>query len=158
MSDASGGGGGTFPVRLREARPEDAAILHEWRNDTATRSGSLRPERVTWHDHLTWLDATIADPNRRLFIGELRGAAIGQVRVDRVAHGWEVSLAVAPDARGRRHAGALLRALEHEVSGPFIAFVKPTNAASIRTFTSAGYRYVSDEQRDGQTVQRWQKP
>ena len=84
-----------------------------------------------------------------LVIGEdSGGAAIGMVRFDLSGGRAEVSINLAPAARGKSLSAALLRAAEPWVTGRaevLIAAIKPTNQPSIRAFERAGYRAVTGD-------------
>ena len=96
MSTTRGG------IVLRPARPDDAPRLFEWANDPATRAASFDRVPIPWPEHVAWLAAVLADPERRLWIAVEEGIAIGQVRVDRAPDGFGVvSIGLAPGARGR---------------------------------------------------------
>lgn len=82
--------------------------------------------------------------NRPIFIGERDGAAIGMVRFDISGDLAEISVALAPEARGQRLATPLLRAaiaaLHAQRPVAILAEVRPENTASRRAFLAAGFR------------------
>lgn len=138
---------GNPPLRARRARADDGDLLLAWRNDPGTRASSRSQEPVARDAHLRWLDDALADPGRRLFVVEHCGVPVATVRFDEEGSRlWEVSITVAPDARGRGLAAAVLdcaeRAWRADVgSGPSVlACVRPGNTASARLFQAAGYR------------------
>jgi RimJ/RimL family protein N-acetyltransferase len=98
--------------------------------------------------HISWLNATLADPLRQLFIVEEDGRPIGTVRVDQEANGSaELSWTVAPEARGRGMAKRMVRLVADEVSGArgVRAEVKAGNEASIKVAEAAGMRLSRQE-------------
>ena len=135
----------TFPVHLRAATRNDAALLHAWANDPLTRRMSFSTAPIPWETHLPWLTGRLATPDCRLYIGEDEtGAALGQVRLDRAATTATLSIGLAPEARGRGLAARLVRlaAVECLHSGwcrLVEARVRPENAASLATFHRAGF-------------------
>jgi RimJ/RimL family protein N-acetyltransferase len=129
-------------LRLRRATDADARRLWEWRTDPTTRANSLSAGPADWDEHVSWLTGSLASDIRLLYIAEHDGRAVGQVRLDRVTDGWEVSITVAPDARGSGHGVAMLRAVDADVDDRIIARIKRGNTASIRCFEKAGYRPV----------------
>lgn len=145
-------------VTLRPATRDDAAALLAWRNDPATRASSVATAEVSPDEHRAWLDRTLASEDRALFVAEQGGAPVGQVRLDRVGEGtFEVSLTVAPAARGRGLAWALLAATEapaKERGGLLLeAKIRRDNAPSRRAFERAGYYgFVTRETKDGAFV------
>lgn len=137
-------------VRIRAAVLADAGILLEWRNDPLTRRMSLQTESVSSAQHVPWLEASLLSPLREIVLGEdaVTGKLVGTCRfdIDASAPGTaEVSITVAPDARGRGYAGALLRAAIDEFSGvhpdieTLTAVIRPENTASIQLFEAAGF-------------------
>ena len=134
----------TARVTLRRATRDDAALLRAWRNDDATRAMSLSTELVSEATHTTWLDATLSSEMRRLFVATAEGALVGQVRLDDIGAGaLELSLTVAPEARGRGLGADLLLAAEDEArdlgADILIARIKEANDRSVSVFKRAGY-------------------
>jgi RimJ/RimL family protein N-acetyltransferase len=109
---------------------------------------SLSSAVVTEAEHAAWVGKSLASTERWLFVAEHGGQVMGQARLD-VIHqlgalgSAEVSITVAPGARGQGHAAAILVAAEHEARGIGItrleARIKPDNESSIRAFKRAGY-------------------
>jgi N-acetylneuraminate synthase len=135
-------------ITLRRATTDDGPILLAWRNDPETRRMSLSSDVVTEAEHAAWLAHSLATTLRALFVAEHGGHVIGQARLDVIQQlgalgSAEVSITVAPDARGKGHAASILIAAEHEARGIGIkrleARIKPDNEASIRAFKRAGY-------------------
>ncbi len=143
MSTTRGG------IVLRPARPDDAPRLLEWANDPATRAASFDRAEISWPEHVAWLAAVLADPDRRLWIAEEEGVALGQVRVDRAPEGFGVvSIGLAPGARGRGIGQAVLglgaAAAMRELGIRRVrALVMPANVPSRRLFEGAGFVAVT---------------
>ena len=136
-------------VTLRAATIEDAERLWQWRNDELTRRNSISTAEVPWEDHIIWLEASLERSDRHLLIGEEHDIPVGQVRLDTVAAGQVVSITVAPEARGRGVALALLQAAGSSLTGALHAYAKPDNTPSLLAFEGAGYQRIGDEVRDG---------
>jgi UDP-2,4-diacetamido-2,4,6-trideoxy-beta-L-altropyranose hydrolase len=132
-------------IALRPAQPDDAARLFAWANDPATRGASFDRAPIAWPEHVAWLAAVLADPDRRLWIAEEAGVAVGQLRVDRTPDGLgTVSIGLAPVARGRGLGRTVLRAgLAAAVRELGIsrarAVVMAANLPSRRLFEGAGF-------------------
>lgn len=148
----------TAPVELRPAVPGDETLLLSWANDPQTRAASRIHEPIDAADHHRWLEQRLATPDdARIWIGESDGAPFGVVRFERRAiDAFEVSITVAPDARGRGLARPLLEAgigAAREAFGPVtvLADILPGNDASIRSFTAAGFRPLPPDT-DGQVI------
>jgi RimJ/RimL family protein N-acetyltransferase len=101
---------------------------------------------------VSWLRAKLADrADCRIWIAEVDGVAVGQARVDRKAeHVGEISVALAPEARGRGLAAPLIRSATEQAHGELgleriEARIKPENARSLAAFRRAGYERVRSD-------------
>jgi RimJ/RimL family protein N-acetyltransferase len=126
-------------MKLRPATAKDAQALFDWRNDPVTRAMSVSGDPVDWEEHLLWLESALASPVRSILIAE-DGVPHGTVRLDRDIR-TEVSITLAPSARGLGLAAPILR-LATDGRGPFVARIRPDNAASRRAFEAAGFTYT----------------
>lgn len=130
----------------------DSSDLLAWRNDPATVAASLTGAAVAEAEHRAWFARVLADPSRLLLIARLEGQKIGMVRFDAESDGArEVSIALAPAARGRGLAARVLGGAIGAGFGPgarpdLIARVKQSNPASWRIFQTCGFtlEYVVD--------------
>lgn len=126
-------------MRLRPATMDDAERLFRWRNDPVTRAASVNRDPVAWADHLAWLEASLADPLRDILIAE-DGVPVGTLRLDRDIR-TEVSITLAPAARGHGQAAPLLR-LATGGKGPYAARIRHDNPASRKAFEAAGFHFT----------------
>lgn len=137
-------------LSLRPATDADSARLLEWRNDAQTRAMAISQARVPLEDHRRWLRARLADADTLLTIVEQDGTPVGTVRLDRRAPGEaEISITIAPDARGRGLARpAIELGVEHARAAWSVARVtarvRRENAASLRAFAAAGFTVERD--------------
>lgn len=128
----------------RPAQPSDARLLLDWRNDPATRAASRTTAAIDWPTHTAWLNRALADPDRQLLVVTEADLPIASLRWDRRTDGsWEVSIVLAPEARGRGLAAPALAAAEAALAAPDPAFLTATvhrdNPASLRAFARCGY-------------------
>lgn len=134
-------------ITLRPATLQDAELLLAWRNDPQTRQSSHNSDEISLATHLVWLDASLANPSRQIFIAESEGQPLGSLRVDRQDDGVsELSWTVAPAARGQGVGKRMLAAMLSGIEGPVRAEVKAGNVASMRIAESAGLVLVREEQ------------
>jgi RimJ/RimL family protein N-acetyltransferase len=134
-------------LQLRPATLQDADLLLAWRNDPQTRAASHNSSEVAREDHLAWLSSSLANPNRRLFVAEEAGEAVGTVRADFSEGAWELSWTTAPQARGRGVAKRMVALLAQQIPDPIRAEVKVGNVASARIAQQAGMQF--DREVDG---------
>jgi RimJ/RimL family protein N-acetyltransferase len=132
-------------VALRAAAPNDAPSLLAWRNDPITRKASRSARPVAVHEHAAWLAGVLADPDRDLLIAVVAERPVGQVRLDRAAsRTYEISVTVAPEARGRGVGTAIIeagvsRAFDRHDATKVVAAIRRGNTASEQAFRSAGF-------------------
>lgn len=138
-------------LRLRPATMDDAALLHMWRNDPATRSMSINTEEIAYEGHVRWLTAVLKAPTRKLYVAMVGDKPVGVIRFDLLGDGaWEISLYMDPDLQGLGLGKRMLLAGEEAVARAgqamteFHAQVVTGNVASMRMFESAGYRGGAD--------------
>jgi UDP-2,4-diacetamido-2,4,6-trideoxy-beta-L-altropyranose hydrolase len=143
-------------ISLRPAKPEDARLLFEWRNDPVTRQVSFSSDEIQWETHVVWFEKVLHNPSRKIYIGELmeNKTPFGQVRFDFHSNeSCEINIAVAPQWRGRGFGTILIREGINKIFQDFpgtrsiLALIKPDNAASKKAFQKCGFQYV-----DTQTV------
>lgn len=137
-------GPGPGELWLRPADAADSERLLAWRNDADAVRWSATPLPVERCDHDRWLQSLLDDAGRRIWIGEVDGVAVGQVRVDVRTGIATVSISVDAAHRGHGAGGTMLHALRHELLGDaqtveLRALVHPANVASLRSFTRAGF-------------------
>jgi RimJ/RimL family protein N-acetyltransferase len=147
-------------VTLRPARDDDAERLLEWRNDAHAVRFSVSGRSVTSEDHARWFATRRHDPRVHLWIAEVDGTAVGQVRVhDDADDVGVVSVAVAPAHRGRGIGSEVLRAMVATVTAETTvrvlrALVHPDNVQSIRAFEKAGFRMTVAREGDFSVLER----
>lgn len=127
---------------------DDAELLLAWRNDDATRRSSRSQEPLGYDAHLAWLSDAIRDPRRLLRLVVADGSPVASVRFDLLPDrddSAEVSIVVAPAARGQGYGGVALAA-GHLLVGEtwpavreVLAVVHQGNEPSRRLFEQAGY-------------------
>ena len=129
---------------LRPVVAEDAGLLLALRNDPASVHFSRTGQRVSAEEHKAWFADVVDNPGRRVWIGEVDGEAVGQVRVDVENGAGEVSIALAERWRGRGYGTAMLAVLrqtllaDHQVRR-LVARVHQDNAASAAAFRRVGF-------------------
>lgn len=137
---------GCTGIDMRAAEPQDSAALYRWRNHPSIRAVSRNTGEIAWEDHCSWFASVLADPCRKLLIGEQDGAPAGVVRFDLEEGGQaEVSIYLVPDATSRCRGSDLLQSAEdwiirHCADVHWLhAQVKGSNKRSNGLFMASGY-------------------
>ena len=60
----------------------DAELLFTWKNDKATIENSITKRGVTMEEHVKWLEGIVDNPMRQLYILDVDGVSVGQLRLD----------------------------------------------------------------------------
>jgi RimJ/RimL family protein N-acetyltransferase len=135
-------------MRLRPAVAADARLLWRWANDPATRAWSYLSAKIPWEGHRRWLAGKLETPRRsRIYVAMAPGPA-GQIRFEVVRAGVaRVGVSVAPEQRGRGLGVRIIRQGCRRASRDLglrrvLAYIKTENAASVRAFERAGFRFV----------------
>ncbi len=141
----------------------DARFLLAVRNDPLAREVSLHREEIDWEAHWGWYEAGFEGDRRLVYIGIWGGQRIGYVRFDRTepANAALVSIALAPDHRGRGHATPLLRTGVAQAIAAWslervIAEIHPDNARSIKLFERCAF--VAQDARSADGFRRFSHP
>lgn len=130
----------TVKVQLRKADLEDATRLLSWRNDEESRQSSHQSQVISVEEHCTWLKASLANSNRKLYIALYNQEPIGSVRADFLIEQniWQLSWVLAPQKRGLGLAKLMVLALVETIPDAIKAEIKANNHASIRVAEYAG--------------------
>lgn len=133
-------------IVLRKAMAGDAKFLFDLRNEDGVRRASFTSDPISWETHAQWFQKKLASGDSVLYIVEVGSVPIGQVRFDfERDESAEVSIAISEQYRGRGYgAKALVVASksflqEFSVIQRIDAYIKPDNAASVKSFGNAGY-------------------
>lgn len=122
---------------------EDAKLLFQWKNDKATIENSITKRGVTMEEHLEWLKKVIDNPKRQLFIMDIDGVSVGQLRLDLDGAVAEISYGLGAEFRGKGLGKVLLEQAETLAEmfaiSELIAEVLPHNIASQKLFKGLGF-------------------
>lgn len=155
-------------VVLRKATMGDAELLFQWKNDPDTIANSITKRGVTMEEHIHWLQNVIHNSNRQLFILEIDGVPVGQLRLDMevMDRGYdeiqnnenvpdimaEISYGLALEHRGKGIGRVLLEQAEGLAKTlrlkELTAEVLPHNIASMKLFRSLDF----EETQNGELV------
>ena len=143
-------------LRVRVIGRDDLELLWRWATDPDVRRISLSPSEISLESHAKWFRAKMASPDSRIYVVELAGDPVGQVRYDRVSRAEaEIDVSIAAEHRGKglgTRALALTREIAREELDVerVVGIVKVSNPASSAAFRKAGFsdmeqRLVEDQ-------------
>src|SRR5215210_257430 len=90
------------PVHLRPATLHDTENIWSWRNDSIARAASYNSDLIPYEDHVRWFSSRLEDGRTKFLIAvDRHGTNIGAVRLDLRSNTAEISIALAPEARGQ---------------------------------------------------------
>ncbi len=150
-------------IDVRQATMADGDLLLEWRNEPEVRRWSFSTDLVDRGTHMGWLTRELQSPQPLLFVGELNGEPIGQVRFSECDLGFEIGISLARSTRGKGLASPLIlagisRVLDMTNASRIIAQIKPENERSIAAFELAGFVEVAKEGDSAPICMEWSDP
>lgn len=144
---------GSRQASLRLWTPDDCDRIYAIANHPSVRSVSIDTESIPISVHLEWFQLAIQEA-RPYFAIDVAGVVAGYVRFDR----GEMTIAIAPEYRGRGLATPAIRAACELRSEPVVARVRESNGPSRRAFTRAGFRQAGQETVNGVELLRYDWP
>lgn len=134
-------------LRVRRAEMTDGRDLWRWRNEAQTRENSVNKAAISWPEHSRWLQKSLSNPHREIYIVELRDTKCGTIRFDKIgiSQAWEVSIVMCPEFRGRGLARAALEIACAELKATKEIFelkarVRHQNLRSLQLFERSGFQ------------------
>jgi UDP-2,4-diacetamido-2,4,6-trideoxy-beta-L-altropyranose hydrolase len=131
-------------IPLRKATREDSYQLWRLANDIEVRRNSFNPEPIQYEQHLRWFEEKLKSSSSIIYVLDVSGVLLAQVRYDRKDEIAEIDYAVIPGFRGKSLGTRILEVTwenasrELEVSG-VKGIVKQDNKASSFSFLKAGF-------------------
>jgi RimJ/RimL family protein N-acetyltransferase len=129
-------------ITLRSVEPLDVYDLFNWRNDEITRLNSHNLEPISFAQHNSWFEASIANAMRQIFIAVENNRSVGMIRVDstNIPDQRLLSWMVAPESRGKGVGTRMLSQICLVFENlDLVAEIKSTNAASLAMVASCGF-------------------
>ena len=149
------------PLCVVAATLEDERYYWEVNNDEAVRAQSLRTEPIPFESHQAWFRARVGQHATRLYVARLGDARCGVSRLDAgdAPTAMWISLALNGAFRGRGLASKIIALTsEHAASmgaKQVRAHVRPTNVASAKAFSRAGFVEVLRTKVNEVDVHEW---
>jgi UDP-2,4-diacetamido-2,4,6-trideoxy-beta-L-altropyranose hydrolase len=127
--------------RLRTVKAEDCRLLYIWVNDNEVRQNSISKGKISWDNHKKWFRATIISKNSKIFILELDGRPVGQVRYELQDSEWIIDYSVESQMRGKGLGKICIKlSMEYFKGQKLKAIVNVANAPSKNIFISLDFR------------------
>lgn len=125
-------------VTLRPAGPGDLRRVFDYNCAPDVRALSGNPTPVSLEQHAQWYARRLADPTSPMWIVEENGVPVGVLRIERREEP-RISIALAPEARGRAIGKRALALACARWAAPVTAEIHESNAASRACFTASGF-------------------
>jgi RimJ/RimL family protein N-acetyltransferase len=138
-------------LALRPAVLADMELIFAWRNRPEIIDLATSRRAVSWDEHAAWFPAAVVDEDRLMFLIELDGRPVGQLRFDRVSPDCcQVTIYLLPEFTGkgigtRALALGCSRAFEQMPVGRLRAFVRDDNLPSVAAFSKVGFTTVEGD-------------
>lgn len=145
-------------IAVRKVTSADSDTIFRWANEPAVREHSLNRKTISPEEHAAWFNNKVIAPDSRMYIMELEGVPVGQIRFDidilrsQAAIGYSVDAAF----RGKGLGTALIRLgiAALQAARPDIneikAVVKTTNIPSLQVFEQLNFLKPGEETIQGQ--------
>ncbi|HVW20880.1 MAG TPA: UDP-2,4-diacetamido-2,4,6-trideoxy-beta-L-altropyranose hydrolase [Opitutaceae bacterium] len=134
----------TTELTLRPVSGADIELVWRWANEPGVRRMSFQCDPISWSEHQDWFARKLADPNCHFFLAMAGSQPIGQIRFDIAGAIANVSVSLAPAARGHGWGPSVIRAGCDRLASAspieeVVASIKKDNFASLRAFRIAGF-------------------
>lgn len=131
--------------KLRLVSEDDKDILLEWANDSLVRHNSFNTNLITKDEHEKWFSRLLESNDESLYIYEVNGEKVGQVRITLADDTVEIHYSIGKSMRNKGFAKRMLHLLQKELQKNYpqviyvIAKVKDDNNISKRVLSDLGY-------------------
>ncbi|MBN3905793.1 MAG: UDP-2,4-diacetamido-2,4,6-trideoxy-beta-L-altropyranose hydrolase [Nostoc sp. NMS1] len=132
--------------QLRSVQQDDCRLLWEWSNAPEVRGVSFSSKSILWEDHVQWFKSKLINPNCIFYIAiNKNDIPIGQIRYDIENSEAIVSMNIDPNFRNQDYGSSLIKLACKKLFSDFDvnrinAYTKPSNQASVRAFSKAGFQ------------------
>jgi UDP-2,4-diacetamido-2,4,6-trideoxy-beta-L-altropyranose hydrolase len=139
---------------LRKATIKDAFQLWMLANDLDVRGNSFNTSYITHENHLRWLNEKLASETSVIYVLDVSGVLIAQVRYDKNDSTAEIDYAVNPGFRGKNIGSKILEmtwksGCEELGVKRAKGIVKKNNRCSIFSFQKSGFQELEDNKCSG---------
>jgi RimJ/RimL family protein N-acetyltransferase len=137
--------GNVNDLSLRKAGIKDAFQLWMLANDLDVRRSSFNTAAITYEDHVRWLNEKLDSGTSIIYVLDLSGVVVAQIRYDKKDSAAEIDYAVSPAFRGNNIGSKILEmtwkgACEELSVQRARGIVKTDNKYSICSFQKSGFQ------------------
>ena len=126
---------------LREVTKSDWKVLLEWRNEIITCQNSFNSELISINTHKEFINDSLINTDRNLFILEYNEIPVGTIREDKLDKDeFELSYTISPKYRGKKIGQIMMSLYLIERKGSFLCEVKEENVPSIKMIEKLGFK------------------
>ena len=130
---------------LAQMTIEDVNTLYSWQVQPTTRKYARHSEIPSYINHVNWLENSLKDHNRNMWVVMVNDIKTGYVRLDGLGDKQEVSILISEEFRGIGLAEfAIKEAINRRKHKQVLAYIETENIASIALFNRCGFQRVDD--------------
>ena len=139
---------------LRKVEIEDAFQLWMLANDLDVRRNSFNTDPITYGNHIRWLNEKLDSDTSVIYVLDVSGIVVAQIRYDKKNSAAEISYAVSPGFRGNNIGSKILEmtwksACEELGVQRVRGIVKKDNKYSIFSFQKSGFQELKQNKHYG---------
>ncbi len=139
----------SLTINIRRATEADMQLYFDWANDKMTRANAVHQEQIPLENHQKWFAGKVKSEKAVLYVAELNGEPIGQVRFD-LDHGNAIiDYAIDAHHRGKGLGSIMLKKCIHKVIQEYDSLdkvsglVKISNTPSAKIFENIGFKMIT---------------
>ena len=138
-------------MKIKDADNSDSFDIFEWRNDPISCQMFVSNKKVTLEEHKKWIESSLSNPLRKIYIGILKDEKVGICRfdIDSKLTSAEVSINLNPNMRGKNLSYQLLsesiKTYKKTNQIRLTATIKKENKASLIIFQKCSFSIVDQD-------------
>ena len=138
-------------MKIKDADNSDSFDIFKWRNDPISCQMFVSNKKVTLEEHKKWIESSLSNPLRKIYIGILKDEKVGICRfdIDSKLTSAEVSINLNPNMRGKNLSYQLLsesiKTYKKTNQIRLTATIKKENKASLIIFQKCSFSIVDQD-------------
>ena len=140
-------------ILLRLASMDDIVLYYNWVNDLEVRKNAINNLPISWETHRAWFSKKLQEVNSWLFVLEVAGLPVGQIRFDKEGDEANIDYSLDVIVRGRGWGAQLLAMgadfMQNIEPVKLRATVKDQNNASSSVFLGVGFSEITSSTESG---------